>query len=180
MNFCSNCGAPLTRRVPAGDDRLRSVCESCRTVHYVNPKIVVGCIPEWGEKILMCRRAIEPRAGLWTIPAGFLEQGETVADGAAREALEEAVAEVEILSLYTLFDLPHIGQVYLVFRARLIDGNYGAGHESREARLFAEEDIPWDEIAFPSIEESLRLYFKDRRAGEFPLHMGRIPPLENR
>jgi ADP-ribose pyrophosphatase YjhB (NUDIX family) len=174
MNFCTHCGAPLKQVIPDGDDRLRHVCRACRAVHYVNPKIVVGCIPEYGERILMCRRAIQPSSGLWTIPAGFLEHGETVADGAKRETLEETAAAVEIVSLYILIDLPKIGQVYLIFRARMMNGHYGPGHESTEVKLFQEEDIPWDEIAFPSIEESLRLYFQDRRTGEFPLRMAKI------
>jgi ADP-ribose pyrophosphatase YjhB (NUDIX family) len=140
--------------------------------------MVVGCIPEWEDKLLFCRRAIEPRAGLWTIPAGFLENGETVAEGARREALEEARAKVEILEPYTLFDLTHINQVYLIFRARLLDHDYMPGEETVEVRLLEEKEIPWDDIAFPSIKKTLRLYFKDRPTGVFPLHMGTIPPFK--
>jgi ADP-ribose pyrophosphatase YjhB (NUDIX family) len=140
--------------------------------------MVVGCIPEWKGKLLFCRRAIEPRSGLWTIPAGFLENGETVIEGAKRESLEEARAKVEIMGLYTLFDLTHINQVYLIFRARLLDRNYMPGEETTEVRLLGEKEIPWDDIAFPSIKETLRLYFKDRPTGVFPLHMGTIPPFK--
>lgn len=178
MNYCSHCGAPLRLRIPAGDDRPRFVCDNCHTIHYQNPKMVVGSIPEREDKILLCRRAIEPRSGLWTIPAGFLENGETVIEGAKREAFEEARAKVEILSLYTLFDLTHINQVYLIFRARLLDHDYMPGEESVEVRLLEEEEIPWDDIAFPSIKKTLRLYFKDRPTGIFPIHMGTIHPFK--
>lgn len=178
MNYCTNCGAQVRTRVPPRDDRPRYVCDKCHTIHYENPKMVVGCIPEWEDKLLLCRRAIEPRSGLWTIPAGFLENGETVAEGARREALEEARAKVEIMDLYTLFDLTHIKQVYLIFRARLLDQDYMPGEETVEVRLLEEKEIPWDDIAFPSIKKTLRLYFKDRPAGVFPLHMGTIPPFK--
>ncbi|MBW2029689.1 MAG: NUDIX hydrolase [Deltaproteobacteria bacterium] len=176
MKYCSTCGAPLNRRIPPGDDRPRFVCDKCHSIHYENPKIVVGCIPEWEQKILLCRRSIEPRYGFWTAPAGFLENGETVAEGARRETLEEACARVEIMDPYTLFDLTHVNQVYLMFKARLIDGRFGPGHESLEVKLFSEKEIPWDEIAFQSIKETLRLYFQDRAEGTFPLHTGRISP----
>jgi ADP-ribose pyrophosphatase YjhB (NUDIX family) len=178
MNYCTNCGAPVRPRVPPGDDRPRYVCDKCHTIHYENPKMVVGCIPEWEDKLLLCRRAIEPRSGLWTIPAGFLENGETVVEGARREALEEARTKVEISDLYTLFDLTHINQVYLIFRARLLDHDYMPGEETVEVRLLEEKEIPWDDIAFPSIKKTLRLYFKDRPTGVFPLHMGTIPPFK--
>ena len=174
MRYCSSCGARVKLRIPSGDDRPRYVCESCEAIHYENPKIVVGCIPEWENKVLLCRRGIQPRYGLWTIPAGFLENGETVSEGAIRETYEEAHARVEILNLYTLFNLTHVNQVYLVFRARMLDRNFGPSEESLEVRLFKEGDIPWHEIAFSSIKESLSLYFRDRPSGVFPLHMGRI------
>lgn len=178
MKYCNHCGARVRLRLPPGDDRQRFVCDRCHTIHYENPKMVVGCIPEWEDKLLLCRRAIEPRSGLWTIPAGFLENGETVIEGAKREALEEARAKLEILGLYTLFDLTHINQVYLIFRARLLDRDYMPGEETVEVRLLAEKEIPWDDIAFPSIKKTLRLYFKDRPTGVFPLHMGTIPPFK--
>lgn len=175
MNFCKNCGVPVQQRIPPGDDRLRSVCDSCGTIHYENPKMVVGCIPEWENKILLCRRAIEPRYGRWTIPAGYLENGETLIEGTKRETLEEAGARIEILSLYTIYNLTHINQVYLLFRARLLDLDYQSGEESLEVKLFEEHDIPWDNIAFTVIRETLKLYFQDRPKGVFPLHMGDIP-----
>jgi ADP-ribose pyrophosphatase YjhB (NUDIX family) len=178
MNFCSHCGAPLDRRVPRGDDRPRFVCKTCQTIHYENPKIVVGCITEWEEKILLCRRGIKPRYGFWTLPAGFLEQGETLSEGASRETLEETGARVEILTHFTLFDLPHVSQVSLIFRARLIDPDLRPGRETLEVRLFRESEIPWNEIAFSSIKKSLQLYFKDQPVGVFPLHTGRISPEE--
>ena len=140
--------------------------------------MVVGCIPEWEDKLLLCRRAIEPRSGMWTIPAGFLENGETVIEGAKREAYEEARAKVEILGLYALFDLNHVHQVYLIFRARLLDQNYTAGEETAEVKLFGEEEIPWDDMAFTSIKKALKLYFQDRPTGVFPLHTGTIPPFK--
>lgn len=178
MNYCSHCGASVRPRVPPEDDRPRYVCDKCHTIHYENPKMVVGCIPEWEDKLLLCRRAIEPRSGLWTIPAGFLENGETVIEGAKREAFEEARARIEILGLYALFDLTHVQQVYLIFRARLLDQNYMAGEETAEVKLFGEKEIPWDDIAFPSIKKALRLYFEDRPTGVFPLRTGTIPPFK--
>lgn len=175
LRHCTQCGALLERRVPPGDDRERSVCPACGHVHYVNPKLVVGCVIEEHGRLLLCRRSIEPRAGLWTVPAGYLELGETAAAGAAREAREEACAEVEVLAPYALMNLTFVGQIYLLFRARLTDGRFAAGDETLEARLFAEEEIPWEEIAFASVEETLRLYLADRPAGRFPFHMGDIP-----
>lgn len=174
MNFCSHCGNTLVVRIPEGDHLPRHICASCGTVHYQNPKMVVGCIPEWEDKILLCRRAIEPKYGLWTLPAGFMENGETTLEGAARETWEEAGARIEIGSLYTLFNLPHINQVYLMFRARLLDLNYQSGIESLETRLFTEAEIPWDEIAFRTVRATLELYFEDRRGGDFEFHFGDI------
>jgi ADP-ribose pyrophosphatase YjhB (NUDIX family) len=174
MNFCSSCGAALEVQVPVGDDRPRHVCASCRTIHYQNPKIVTGCIPEWKDRILLCRRAIEPRYGYWTLPAGFMENGETSQDGAARETWEEARARVEVGALFSLFNLPHIDQVYLLFRARLLDLDFGPGAESLETRLVSEAEIPWDEIAFPTIHKTLELYLHDRAEGRFRLHSGDI------
>ncbi len=170
MNFCSHCGAGVSLRIPEGDSLPRFVCDRCQTIHYVNPKVVTGCIPVWQEKILLCRRAIEPRYGLWTLPAGFLENGETSMAGAAREALEEANAVVEDLRLYGLFNLPHIDQIYMMFRGNLRHGQAAAGAESLEVQLFAENDIPWQELAFPVVAESLRLFFADRRSGRYGIH----------
>jgi len=174
MKFCSNCGAPLTLKVPAGDTLPRHVCDACSTIHYQNPRMVVGCIAEWEDRILLCRRGIEPRHGLWTVPAGYMENGETTFQGAIRETLEEANARVEIGPLYALYNIPHINQVYVLFRARLLDADVRPGAETLEARLFAEQDIPWDRIAFASVRNALTHYFDDRRKGEFPFHMGTI------
>lgn len=174
MKFCSQCGAPLRIEVPPGDNRPRHVCPSCGAIHYQNPKMVVGCIPEWEDKILLCRRAIEPRYGLWTLPAGFMENGETTAEGAARETLEEAGARVDVLGLYSMISLPDINQVYLVFRARLLHLDFTHGEESLEARLFSEQEIPWEQMAFRTIQHTLERYFSDRRIGTFPLHEGHI------
>lgn len=181
MKFCSNCGAsPLAFRVPEGDTLPRFVCPACGAIHYQNPKIVVGCLPEWDGRVLLCKRAIEPRHGLWTLPAGFLENGETVVAGAERETLEEASARVDIGELYTLISLPQINQVYMVFRARLKDLDFGPGAESLEVRLFDETEIPWEQIAFRTIGRTLRNWFLDRKLGAFPLHVSsleRRPPL---
>ena len=164
MNYCSNCGHKIKFRIPPGDDRPRYVCESCGTIHYENPKIVVGSIPEKDEKILLCRRAIEPRSGKWTLPAGYLENGETVTQGALRETYEETGAKIEILAPYALFNICAVNQIYLMFRARLLDNRIKAGSECTEVRFFSETEIPWDRIAFTAIEKTLRLFFKDRPA----------------
>ena len=177
MKFCSACGAEVVRKIPPDDDHMRFVCESCGAVYYHNPKIVVGCIPEKDGKILLCRRAIEPRLGFWTLPAGFMEMHETMAGGAAREALEETGARVEIIAPFTLLDLVHAGQVYVMFRANLLDDNYGPTQESLEVRLFDEADIPWGKMAFTSITYTLEKFFGDRAAGTFVLHESSIGPM---
>lgn len=174
MKFCSNCGAPVAFRIPPGDSLPRHVCDTCSTIHYQNPRMIVGCIPEWEERILLCRRAIEPRSGLWTVPAGFMENGETTAQGAARETLEEANARVEIGPLYALYNIPHINQVYMLFRGRLLDTDFSAGHETLETRLFDENDIPWSEIAFASVRNTLTHYYADRKNGAYRFHLGTI------
>ena len=176
MKFCSHCGAGLVQKIPEDDDRLRFVCDRCRTIHYQNPKIVVGTIPEWEDRLLLCRRAIEPRAGMWTLPAGYLENGETMIDGARRETLEEAGAKMEKLEPFAMFDLPFINQVYIMFRGPLVSRDYRPGKESLEIRLFAEKDIPWDDLAFVVVRETLARYFGDRAAGRFILHTGTIIP----
>lgn len=178
MKFCSQCAGRVTRLIPADDDRPRFVCQSCGTIHYHNPIMVVGCIPEWKDDILLCRRAIEPRRGKWTLPAGYLENGETAAEGARREAEEEAGAAMGELTPFALLNITHVRQIYLMFRAPLLDLNFKAGKESLEAALFGEAEIPWGKVAFPVIEETLRLYFKDREKGRFRFHMGDIqrPP----
>ena len=174
MKFCNQCGAAVVLRIPAGDTRPRFVCGGCETIHYENPKIVAGCIPEWQDKVLLCRRAIEPRHGLWTLPAGFMENDETTTEAAARETLEEAQARVEISGLYALFNLPHINQVYVMFRAKLLDLNFGPGSESLEVALFDEGEIPWDELAFAVVRETLQLYYADRKRGAFGQDLGDI------
>ena len=174
MNYCSQCGSPVTSRIPPGDDRPRHLCDACGTIFYSNPKIVAGCIPQWGEQLLLCRRAIEPRSGLWTLPAGFMENGETTAEAAARETLEEANARVEMGQLFAYLNIPALSQVYVIFLARLLDLDFSAGAESLEVRLFHEHEIPWQEIAFPSIERALRLYFEDRRGEGFGTHMADV------
>jgi len=153
---------------------MRAVCPACGHIQYENPKIVVGCIPVLGERIVMCKRAIEPRYGLWTLPAGFMEMNETAAEGAAREALEEANAKVEIEELYTVFSIPHISQVYMMFRARLIDPDVSPGIESLEVRLVKEEEIPWDTLAFAMVKRTLEHFIHDRRAGSFVTRFGDI------
>ena len=175
MNFCSECGAQqIALRVPEGDTLPRFVCGACGTIHYQNPKIVVGCLPEWQEQVLLCKRAIEPRYGLWTLPAGFLENGETLIDGALRETLEEAHARVDPGELYTVISLPQVNQVYMMFRARLVDLAFWPGAESLEVTLFAESEIPWESIAFRTIARTLRNYFLDRRQGAFRLHVSAL------
>lgn len=171
MNFCSECGAIVSHRVPAGDDRPRFVCDNCGTIFYSNPKIVAGCIPEWDGRVLLCRRSINPRSGKWTLPAGFMENGETTAEAAARETREEANATVEVRDLFTYFNIPRINQVHLFFLARMRDGSFSAGRESLEVDLFEEASVPWDELAFPSVEETLKHFFADRRSGRYSLHM---------
>jgi ADP-ribose pyrophosphatase YjhB (NUDIX family) len=174
MNYCTQCGAPLQVRVPADDNRPRSVCSRCGSIHYQNPKIVAGCIPEWQGRVLLCRRAIEPRLGFWTLPAGFMEAGETTAEAARRETLEEANASVEMQELYAVMSLPHIDQVYMMFRARLSGPEFSPGAESQEVELFAPADIPWDNLAFATIRYTLQLYLEDQRTGSFRMHCGDI------
>lgn len=182
MKFCSHCGSDAVEfRIPEGDTLPRHVCPECATIHYLNPKVVVGCLPEWDGQVLLCKRAIEPRFGLWTLPAGFLENGETLVAGALRETMEEAGARVKESTLYTVISLPHINQIYVMFRAQLAALDYGAGPESLEVRLFNEEDIPWDQLAFRTITRTLRNYFLDRKLGKFPVHesaLERRPPLK--
>ena len=172
MNFCSHCGSDrIEFRVPDGDSLPRNVCAACGTIHYRNPKVVVGCLPVWEGRVLLCKRAIEPRHGLWTLPAGFLENGESLEAGALRETEEEAHARVDIEGLYTVISLPQIDQIYMMFRARLVDLGFGPGPESLDVRLYDEADIPWEQLAFRTIGRTLRRWFLDRRAGAFALHV---------
>lgn len=179
MRYCSQCGSDVEWRVPDGDNRDRHVCSDCGTIHYNNPKVVTGCLVEHDQRILFCKRAIEPCYGLWTLPAGFLELGETVEAGAARETYEEARADVEILDLFSMFSLTHIGQIYMIFRGRLKSLDYAPGPESLEVKLLHEELIPWREIAFPVIDKTLRLYLEDRKRGEFRQHIGEMRVIQN-
>jgi ADP-ribose pyrophosphatase YjhB (NUDIX family) len=165
VNFCCYCGLPVSLRIPEGDHLPRHVCDGCGVVHYQNPKLVVGCVPEHRGRILLCRRAIEPRRGYWTIPAGFMENGETTQDAARRESQEEALADVEIGSLLAVVHVLHADQVHVMFRARLPEPTFGAGAESLEVVLCDEADVPWYDIAFRSVDFALRRYFEDRRQG---------------
>ena len=169
--FCSYCGTATEMRVPEGEHQLRRVCPNCGAVHYENPLVVVGCVPEYQGRILLCRRAIEPRRGYWTLPAGFMENGETLEAGAARECHEEALASVDILSLLAVISIPDAHQVHVFFRARLRDGQFGAGVESLEVRLADAADIPWADIAFPSTQYALQRYLEDRAAGSHEVHL---------
>jgi len=173
MKFCSDCGAPVELRVPSDDNRERHICTVCTTIHYQNPKMVIGAIPEWEDgRILLCRRAIEPRHGFWTLPAGFMENGETTPEAAARETLEEANADVQIGELYSLYNIPYINQVYMLFRARLLNLDFSPGVESLEVALFAEKEIPWNNMAFRAVSLTLKDYFADRKAGAYRFHIG--------
>ncbi len=174
MNFCPSCAAPVLRRVPEGDHLPRFVCTICGTIHYRNPKLVTGCIPEFDGRILICRRAIEPRRGYWTIPAGFMEVGETLQQAAARECQEEALAHVEIGGLCAIVHVLHAEQVHVMFHATLAIPSYGVGAESLEVELCDERALPWEELAFKSVEFTLRRYFEDRATGRNGLHFHTI------
>jgi ADP-ribose pyrophosphatase YjhB (NUDIX family) len=170
MKFCSTCGASVSFETPPDDHLPRFICHTCNTIHYQNPRIIAGCVPVWEDRILICRRAIEPRRGYWTLPAGFMENGESVENGAAREAQEEALADVEIGSLLAVINVIHAHQVHMMFRARLRSLDFGVGHES-----LREDEIPWGELAFQSIRFSLERFLADRAAGNEPLHMHTLP-----
>ena len=171
IKHCRNCGDAVVYRLPDdGDTRERAVCPACNTIHYENPLNVVGTVPCFGERVLLCKRNIEPGWGKWTLPAGFMELGETAAEGAARETDEEAGAQFEMQDLFTVLSVPRVGQVHLFFRARLLSDQFAPGHETIEARLFREDEIPWEEIAFRTVKETLDRYFEDRRRGRFEVH----------
>ncbi|MAJ26462.1 MAG: NUDIX hydrolase [Halieaceae bacterium] len=174
MKYCSLCAHEVVRKIPEGEDRERDVCPSCHEIFYVNPKVIVGCIPTVGDKVLLCKRAIEPRYGKWTLPAGFMENRETTAEGAAREMWEEAEARAVDMALYRIFDVPHISQVYVFYRCQVLDDQFGAGSESLESKLYSEADIPWDELAFPVVIEMLREFFEDRKTQNFPVRNSTI------
>jgi ADP-ribose pyrophosphatase YjhB (NUDIX family) len=170
MKFCSNCASPVVRRVPPGDSLARWVCDACGEIHYENPKVVVGTVPEWDGRLLLCRRAIEPRYGYWTLPAGFMENDETVGDAARRETEEEAGARIELVEPYAMLSVPHVNQVHVFYRARLLDLEFKPGEESLEVALFDEAGLPWKEIAFRTVGLTLRHWFADRKNGAFVFH----------
>jgi ADP-ribose pyrophosphatase YjhB (NUDIX family) len=171
MKFCSDCGGAVEQRVPPGDHAPRMVCPQCGAIHYRNPKVIVGCIPESADgRILMCKRAIQPRLGLWTFPAGFLELAETAAQGAQREAKEEAGADVQIVDLLAVIDVPYVSQLYMIYRATLAEPRFHPTHESSEVVLMREDEIPWPQIAFPTIWHSLKFFFDDRARGVSTIH----------
>ena len=166
---CRQCGSGVNYQIPVDDNRERAVCPACATIHYQNPLNVVGTVPVWGDQVLLCKRAIEPRYGFWTLPAGFMELGETLQAGALRETVEEAGAQVEMQALFTILNVVRVGQVHLFYRARMLDTTLDPGTETLEARLFHEHEIPWDEIAFRTVRETLKHYFACRKSGDFIL-----------
>ncbi len=170
IKHCRQCGTAVNYQVPADDNRDRAVCPACSLVHYENPLNVVGTVPVWGKQVLLCKRAIEPRYGFWTLPAGFMELGESLADGALRETAEEAGAQVELQGLFTVMNVVRVGQVHFFYRARMLDTTLNPGPESIEARLFREDEIPWDQLAFRTVRQTLELFFEDRRRGQFSVH----------
>jgi len=173
MNYCSNCGSEqLVKKIPEGDNKPRICCENCGTIHYSNPKMVVGCLPVWEGKILLCRRAIEPRKGYWGLPAGYLENKESVEEGALRETLEESGAEVDIVRMHAIYNIPRISQVYIFFLANMRGPELDPGEESLEARLFELDEIPYEEMAFPSSSYAIRKYKEDLKEGFKAVHLG--------
>lgn len=178
IKFCSNCGGVVIYQLPDdGDTKIRAVCNACHTVHYENPLNVVGTVPHWGadgEQVLLCKRNIEPRRGKWTLPAGFMELAETTAEGAARETVEEAGAKFEMQEMFALMNVAKVGQVHLFYRAKLLSADFDPGFETIEAKLFTEAEVPWDDIAFQTVRETLKFYFADRKAGEFGFHVADI------
>lgn len=180
MNYCSDCGHPVERRTPPGDHVPRYMCTHCGRIHYQNPKIVTGCIPTWGDRLLLCRRAIQPRLGYWTFPAGYLELGETSRTGAEREALEETGVGVEVGDLLAVISIPSISQMYIVHRAQALSASHHPTNESLETALVLENEIPWDLLAFPTIYHSLRFFLDDRAIGQERFHWMELLPPENK
>ncbi len=172
--FCSACGASVQYLVPKGDNRLRAVCTKCSSIHYQNPKIVVGTLPVWQTEgrtqVLLCKRAIEPRHGYWTLPAGFMENGESTGQGALRETHEEAGAQIELGPLFSVVDVPYVDQVHLFYHARLLNLEFAPGEESLEVQLFDQSQIPWDQLAFQTVASTLKWFFADLEAGQFTVH----------
>lgn len=182
LKFCSQCAAALTLRVPEGDHLPRAVCGACGHIHYENPRMVLGAVVQWEDSILLCRRAIEPRYGFWTVPAGFMENGESTGDAARRETVEEACAHIVLERLFSLVNLPEISQVHLFYLAHLSKPEFAPGAESLETALFKEADIPWQELSFSSVSATLRHYFADRKKGVFGFHdltLNRQPAYES-
>lgn len=175
IKYCFSCGTPIEKREVSGDTKKRYICENCGNIHYTNPKIVVGALSSWEDKVLLCKRDIEPRRGYWNVPAGYLEDFEKAEEGAIRETWEEAGTEIEILQPYVIYNLPQANQVYIHFLARLKDGIVRNGEESQESGLFTEEEVPWNEMAFTSSIFALRRYFVERKTGIFTTHLGTYP-----
>ena len=170
MNYCSACGGEVSLKIQDDDNRERHVCNNCGHIHYLNPRVIVGCLPVKGDQVLLCKRAIEPRLGYWTLPAGFMENGESCEAGAARETLEETQAIVESSQLQSCVSIPYINQVYMLYLAELGTSSFGPTSESSEVALFSESDIPWDELAFPVMKYALKRYFEDKEEGVFTTH----------
>lgn len=169
MKYCSVCGSLTEKRIPEGDNRERDCCTGCGFIHYTNPNIIVGTIPVKENSVLLCKRAIEPRYGKWTLPGGFLENGETVSQGAFRETLEETNTEVEMGELYAIFNVPQINQVYMLYLSEVTSDDYSSTTESLEVKFFNEKDIPWEELAFPFVPIVLKKFFSDHKTGDYPL-----------
>ena len=171
IKHCRDCGTAVTYRLPDdGDTRERAICPACGVIHYVNPLIVVGTVPYLGDRVLLCKRNIEPRFGKWTLPAGFMEMGETVAQGAARETDEEAGAQIEMGQFFSTMSVTRVGQVHVFYLAKLLSDQFSPGYETIEAKLFSEAEIPWDEIAFTTVRETLKRFFSDLRRGSWGFH----------
>ncbi|MGD9586703.1 MAG: NUDIX hydrolase [Brachymonas sp.] len=171
VHFCRYCGHATELREPEGDNRKRAVCPSCGTIHYINPLVVVGTLPVWQDRILLCKRNIEPRRGKWTLPAGFMELHETTSQGAARETMEESGAEFDMGPLFGVMNVPEVGQVHMFYLCTLRHDRFDPGHETMEARLFSEEEIPWEELSFRTVEHMLRTFLADRAKGHFGVHV---------
>ncbi|GAB2182585.1 NUDIX hydrolase [Denitratisoma sp. agr-D3] len=176
VHYCSVCGSPVQQLVPPGDTKLRHVCPSCQTIHYQNPRIVAGTLPVWQDKVLLCRRAIEPRHGYWTLPAGFMENGESLEQAAERETAEEAGCRIQLENLFAVVSIPHIHQVHFFYRAELLSPDCHPGEETLEAALFPEADIPWPDLAFHSVRYALERFFAERRQGARLLHSTTLNP----
>jgi ADP-ribose pyrophosphatase YjhB (NUDIX family) len=172
--FCRACGSPAAYVVPKDDNRERATCTACGEIHYENPLNVVGTVPVWQQRVLLCRRNIEPRFGYWTLPAGFMEQGESTAEGALRETVEESGAQVELQGLFTLLNVPRVSQVHLYYRAKMLNEQLNPGPETIEARLFSEHEVPWTDLAFQTVRQTLEHFFADQRAGVFGVHVGDV------